>query len=380
MSTGLRAAAPLGDLRIVRYGNMEEAKAAWLDLESEASVYPFQRYAWLEAWQETLGKGRGAEPRPLLLERRSTGEAALLPLCATRRAGLRRLSWMGDGVSDYKGPLVRGSFDGETIAAAARGEARRAGCDFIELDNMPELLADRSANPVIGTGARRLHYAAHGLELPDSLDAYLKERLSSKERYNLRRAEKKLAELGALRFARAESDEERKMVTEAMIDQKRARYRATGATDNFAEEAYGRFYRVAALRPHIVVHLSALYLDQKIIATHWGVADAASGTMFFLMPTFDAAYERFSPGVIFLMRFIEHCAGLGLRRLDFTVGDEVYKDKWCSDETGLYSIVGGLSGAGLLFAGAVRLVEAAKSGPLLPLAREAKKSILRLRA
>lgn len=367
----------LDGLRITRYGSFAEARGAWASVEERAAGYPFQSYGWLELWQETLGAARGCEPRIVLVERPESGEGALLPLGVVRKAGLRGLAWLGAPVSDYLGPLLAGGFGGAAIMAAVEEEARRSGCAFIDLENMPERFADSAPSPMAGSGARRLHYAAHGLELPSDPEAYFKERLSSKERYNLRRAEKKLAELGELRFAVAESEADRVRFTEAMIEEKRARYRATGAADNFEDEAYGRFYREGARREGLGIHISALLLNEKPIAAHWGVRDERARAMYFLMPSFDAAYERYSPGVIFLTRFIQSCVDSGLRRLDFTVGDEVYKDKWCGDETGLYFLVRGRSLGGLLYAGGVDLVERAKSGPLLEVARSMKKALRR---
>jgi CelD/BcsL family acetyltransferase involved in cellulose biosynthesis len=367
----------LDGLRISRYESFADAREAWASIEEKAAGYPFQSYGWLELWQETLGMARGCEPRIVLIERPESGERVLLPLGVVRKTGLRGLVWLGAPVSDYLGPLFAGNFSGETLLAAVQEEARLSRCSFIDLENMPERLADSTPSPMVDSGARRLHYAAHGLELPSDPEAYLKEKLSSKERYNLRRAEKKLAEIGKLDFAVAETEADRLRFTEAMIGQKRARYRATGAADNFEDAAYERFYREGVRREGLGIHISALLLNDEPIAAHWGVCDEKAKTMYFLMPSFDAAYERYSPGVIFLTRFIQLCVDSGLRRLDFTVGDEIYKDKWCGDETGLYFFVRGRSLGGLLYAGGMDLVERAKSGPLLEVARTMKKALRR---
>jgi CelD/BcsL family acetyltransferase involved in cellulose biosynthesis len=370
----------LEGLKITRYGGFAEAREAWLSVEEGAAGYPFQSYAWLELWQETLGDAQGCEPRIALLERPESGDRALLPLGVIRKAGLKGLVWLGRMVSDYQGPLIAGDFSGEAILAAVRKEARSSHCSFIDLENMPERFANTAPSPMLGCGARRLHYAAHGLALPADPEVYFKERLSSKERYNLRRAEKKLSELGELSFVVAKSEADRVRFTEAMIEEKRARYRATGATDNFNDEAYGRFYREGARRAGLDVDVSALLLNGEPIAAHWGLRDEKAKAMYFLMPSFDAAYDRYSPGVIFLMRFIQRCVDSGLKRLDFTVGDEIYKDKWCSDETGLYFFVRGRSLGGLAYASLASLVEKAKSGPLFEVARSMKKKILKLKA
>lgn len=401
------------NFEIRRYAGFDDARTDWLALENESEAYPFQRFGWLKIWQDTIGDARGIVPHIALYAGRGGGANAgsfLLPLGIRRRHGLKVLEWLGDGVSDYRGPLVCGPISGDAVYEAVLREARFLGADYASLANVAERGPRGRRNALTGEGARKLHYAAHGLEIPPDLEEYFSSIMTSKERYNLRRAEKKLASMGSLRFVADARGAECSSITECMIEQKRERYRLTGAVDNFAEAAFGDFYREAAKRgapipdaaaartsgdagaegqaaavPGMLgglgggaaVRVSALYLDDKVIACHWGVADRSDRTVYFLMPTFDAEYGRWSPGVIFLERFIADCAADGFRRLDFTIGDEIYKDKWCRDETPLYSITRGFSALGLIKAGSLNALEDLKSGPLMPLARSLKRSVLK---
>jgi CelD/BcsL family acetyltransferase involved in cellulose biosynthesis len=140
--------------------------------------------------------------------------------------------------------------------------------------------------------------------------------------------------------------------------------------DNFASEGTEIFYLEAAARPELGVYVSALLLEGRSVATHWGVR--GGGTMYYLMPTFDTALERYSPGKVFLLRFLRRCVDEGLARLDFTIGDEAYKDKFCDDAMALYATVAGLSLRGKLFAARERALAALKHGPLLGLARSTR--------
>jgi len=284
-----------------------------------AAVYPFQRYAWIVVWHSTIGLSKDIRPHIVLLEDGDTGARILLPLGIRRSGGLALLEWLGEGVSDYAGPISVEGAGGSTIGrsvivAAAMQAGRNAGCDALALDRIPFRLADGTDNPFLRdsdlTGRRAgrspaprpVHYSAHGLSLPAVLEPYVAERFSAKERYNLRRAEKKLAELGTLEFRIAGTGAERIELTRAMIEQKRARYLATGAVDNFASPGTAAFYLEAAARPDLGIDVSALLLDGRPVAIHWGVR--GGGTMYYLMPTFDAGLERFSPGKVFLLRFM----------------------------------------------------------------------------
>jgi CelD/BcsL family acetyltransferase involved in cellulose biosynthesis len=331
----------------------------------------------METWQETIGTAEGWQPRLVLLEKGSS--VALFPLGEHREGGLRRLEWLGRGVTDYQAPLLRSaaSFSPGELLSALRRAAIRLGCDLVSLDRMPSRRADGSPSLFSGHGFHRLHYGAHGLELPADLETFLAGRFSAKERYNQRRSAKKLAGLGRLEFRILDDPAERADLTDTMIAHKRMRYRATGAIDNFREPAVAEFYRKAAERPELGVELSLLSLDGRPLATHWGLArrgGGEAGVLYFLMPTFEAGpLDKYSPGKLFILRTLEALRDRGFRRLDFTIGDEEYKLKWCTDETSLYSWRAGTSPLGkfqvLLEAG----LDLARASPL-------RKAISKLRA
>lgn len=346
------------------FKDFTSARESWLALETEADFYPFQSYAWLETWFGTIGAAHGWTPAILLLERADGKGRALLPLGAVRRAGFLRLSWMGEGVSDYCGALITptGSFSAAELLAAARRLAPRLGCRVIDLDRNPAYFP-AGPNPLIGKNFSLLHYKAHSTAVPDDIEAFLADRFSSKERYNLRRAAKLLAAAGRLEFTVAGNDAGRADLTETMLALKRERYRAIGASDNFADPSFAEFYRAGAARPDLGVHISALYLDGKAIALHWGLR--AGLIMYYLMPAFSAGpHERYSPGLVFLREFVVQCGRENLKRIDFTIGDENYKSKWCDRSMDLYRFREGLGIAGKIIVAAASIADALRSSPL----------------
>ena len=332
------------------FGDFPSARETWLALERSADFYPFQSYAWLETWFGTIGAAHGWTPAILSLIRADGRGRALLPLGFARKAGLRRLAWMGEGVSDYCGALVApaGSFSATELLKAVRALASSAGCGLIDLDRNPADFPS-GPNPLIGENFRLLHYKAHSTALPDDMEGFLADRFTSKERYNLRRAAKRLAAAGHLEFAAAKDEASRALLTERMIALKRERYRAIGASDNFADPSFAGFYGAAASRADLGVDISALYLDGTAIALHWGLRKGP--IMYYLMPAFSAgAYERYSPGLVFLREFVARCREDGLERLDFTIGDEDYKRKWRDRSMDLFRFREGRGPAGRLVA------------------------------
>jgi CelD/BcsL family acetyltransferase involved in cellulose biosynthesis len=280
---------------------------------------------------------------------------------------------MGWGVSDYSGPLVApdSGADGSLLLSAMRAMARLLRCSLIALERNPGILGG-GPNPLVGQGFRELHYASHYALVPADLPQFLKDRFGAKGSYNLRRSEKRLCGLGRLEFVLAEDEAQRSAITAAMVRHKRERYRAQSVRDNFEDPSFARFYEAYGARVEGGAHVSALFLDGRPIAEHWGVRDG--DRMYLLMPTFEAGeLEKYSPGSILIERLFALCMGEGIRVLDFTAGDEEYKDRWCEGRMPLFWRVEGLGAWGRARAFAIAALEASKRGILLRAGRAARR-------
>ena len=74
------------------------------------------------------------------------------------------------------------------------------------------------------------------------------------------------------------------------------------------------------------IHFAVLKLDDIVLASHWGAFDENS--FYYLMPTFNQEWNRYSPGRLLLENLIEWSIGKGLKVFDFTVGGEQYKKEY----------------------------------------------------
>ena len=111
-----------------------------------------------------------------------------------------------------------------------------------------------------------------------------------------------------------------------MIEQKTFRYLNSGVKNIFAFDEYKEFYKSISLDDNNI-HVSALYLNDKIIATHWGVA--TNKHFYLLMPTYDYDWMKYSSGRIHLKYLVEWACKNNYNIFDFTIGDESYKKEWC---------------------------------------------------
>ena len=96
--------------------------------------------------------------------------------------------------------------------------------------------------------------------------------------------------------------------------------------------------------PSGLVHVAALVLDEQALATHWGCVH--NGRFVYLMPSYDAAWGKLSPGRLLLDHLVEWSFLQGLREFDFTIGDEPYKFTSATPAMALYRRVAARSPLG----------------------------------
>jgi CelD/BcsL family acetyltransferase involved in cellulose biosynthesis len=271
----------------------------------------------------------------------------------------RCLVWLGGVVTDYHAPLLAQPYDPGAVDIRALLRVLPSALppfDVFWLEKQPETIG-AAQNPFIVEGCEPQRKDAHAALLGNDVAAYIEHHTSPRGRSRLRRSEKKLRAMGRLSFVIAAEGPQREHVTQTMIRQKSRRYIETGGPDLFADGKYREFYAAlsrAAPMDSLAVHVSALFLDDRIIATHWGLCDGAR--FYYIMPTFERGdVERYSPGTLLLLELITWCHRRGIRIFDFTIGDDAYKEAWCDRVLRLYRYVHPVTACGAAVAAGDRV-------------------------
>src|SRR5205823_6441631 len=97
-----------------------------------------------------------------------------------------------------------------------------------------------------------------------------------------------------------------------------------------SSESARRFYAEAARRmaSRGWLDLSTLELDDRPLAFCLGFV--YDRTYYYYLPAFDPDFARYGPSAALLAHLIERAYGLGLREVDFMLGDEPYKSQWAT--------------------------------------------------
>jgi CelD/BcsL family acetyltransferase involved in cellulose biosynthesis len=181
--------------------------------------------------------------------------------------------------------------------------------------------------------------------------------LSSKYRADSRRCWRRLEEHGTPRFQIAQTVDTALAMTEVMFAQKSRRLRERGAFDLFVLPEYRDYCRQATrdYQRSGMIHVSALMLDDRILATHWGAVWRNRFLLLFLSFA-DGDWARFGPGRLLLECLLEWSFANGLAWFDFTIGDESYKRIYCCTSEDLHRLVRPRSPLGWLYYAHSRLL------------------------
>ena len=331
------------------FNDFDDAKETWLALEKNSELYAFQKYYWLKYWFDDIGKHEKIRPyiTALQFDRRTI---AILPLCIKKIGLIKCLIWMGGIITDYHAPILVNSLsfqlDLNTIIALLKKTLPRF--DYIKFEKQPEIIK-KIENPFVTDKCKPNKANAYATRLGSQWDEYYNNRVSSKTRYNNRRNLKMLSELGDAKILIAESNDQRKLITQAMIRQKINRYRSTNAKNIFKSDYYKNFYLNLSINSpenNLNIHISALLFNGEIIATHWGMYD--NERFYYLMPTYESNdLSKYSPGKMLQLELMQWCIAHGLSIYDFTVGGENYKHDWCDSELKLYNYTDAVTMLGL---------------------------------
>lgn len=112
---------------------------------------------------------------------------------------------------------------------------------------------------------------------------------------------------------------------EALIGWKREHLRRQGCVDTFRLRWVAPLLRRVATKQtaHFAGVLSALYAGETLVAVHLGVRSGPELCSW--VPAYDAAFAKYSPGVILHLELAKAAAGEGIRRIDLGRGENPMK-------------------------------------------------------
>jgi CelD/BcsL family acetyltransferase involved in cellulose biosynthesis len=309
----------------------------------------FQSFNWLWHWANHYLDGRNA--LSVVIGRRGGRLAMAWPLVATRVAGVRRLSWMGEPVSQYGDALVEPTPDAPDLLRQAWALVRSLDAYLVYL---PRTRSDAAIAPLldavdaISTGSAQAPY----LDLASAGDfATYQQRYPAKTRSSRRRHLRRLNDMGAVSFEQhMGGPAARDLVSQALALKSgwlASRGRLAPALQDprftrfFADVALGRTHPTGA-------RISAVRCNGQPVAVE--ISLACKGHLFGHVIAHDGAFQKQGVGVIVAHYAIRTAHEQGCSIYDLLPPADGYKLDWADAAIAVDDYAVALSRAGEMHA------------------------------
>jgi CelD/BcsL family acetyltransferase involved in cellulose biosynthesis len=318
-------------------------KQEWNELlQSSDSDGLFLTWEWLHTWWKHLAGDR----QLFIVAVRCEGVLIALAPCCLSSASLAHwhllpvLEFLGSGFvgSDYLDVIVRrGHEEAARQALASCLAGQRLVLNWTQLKRGGCLAAGVAAGLVEnGWGVvETLTNICPFIPLAGlSWESYLAT-LGAEHRYNFHRKWKRLNRDYSVSFEQVRAQAQCRESIDLLIAQHNLRWRDRGGSDAFHTSALVEFHRefsqIALERGWL--RLYVLRLDGKPAACLYGFLYRQM--FYFYQSGLDAAYDKYSAGLVTMGLAIKSAIGEGAEEYDLLHGNEAYKSHWSCDSRGL---------------------------------------------
>lgn len=302
---------------------------------SNARCHIYQCADLIELYCEAVVPARLGEPHFVAVMNRDDEPLVLFPFTIERYLNVKVLRFIDGGLSDINAPVLfepTRNWSSRDMLFVWDNLRSILGFDIAMFEKIPSHVGDLH-NPLASLKTSDDIYSTHALEVVNWDSSSPKRPHGRTTNRHFRR----LSERGKISVELARSEEQYEIILEAMMRQKTRRYLETRGIDGLARPGYRPFLQKAGkyMSPLGPVCLFALKVDDTIIATLFGLR--FNSRLYYFMPTFESGeWAAYSPSRILIDRVVEWCNANGVNLLDFGVGDEDYKLRYCNISTDLY--------------------------------------------
>jgi CelD/BcsL family acetyltransferase involved in cellulose biosynthesis len=322
----------------------EALRDPWQRLWASSGAFIFQSHHWISGWLAGVHDRKEVRLQ-VVLAWDGDRLVAALPCAVHRRRGLRVLNFAAQLFSDYCDCLVDPAHDRSILLPLLwDGLTQFGGFDLI---NLQQIRSDAACRPFLDAlvrdnGVLQISGQERCMRIenhwPDGT-AFFRS-LTKKGRNNHTRGKRILIELGGdVSFRIIEPGQPADAVITEMLRQKDVWLR-----ENDPNSA---LLSIDAALLRTVIHNVWMSGLSKIFLLECGGKIAAAsinfvyaGRMEAYLTSYDAAFERASPGTILIVEYLQWSFDRGLSSVDFLRGEEAFKFRMANAETLLSSFTG----------------------------------------
>lgn len=304
----------------------ESLRVEWSALyERSPSATPFQSPEWLLPWWKCLGRG-ALWVHTLWATGRLVG---LAPLFIHRTGdGLRRLSLIGSGISDYLDFLLEPEFALSGVKLILEHlVSNRSSWDYCSFEALPAASALLVPQDISGVWFKKVVTdVCPVLKLPQRIEGLIAG-IPPGHRRSIIRAQKAFEENRDFNIQSA-SKENLPDHLHAFFRLHRTRWKGRNLPGMLAEQRLQDFHCEVSggMLKRGWLRLYGLHYGEEIIAALYSFA--GKNRIYSYLSGFDPAFSKLSPGTVMICYAIHEAVKEGMQEFDFLRGEETYKYHW----------------------------------------------------
>jgi len=316
----------------------------WRSLEIDGACTAFQQLAWAGLIRDYILPSAAADFFVIEVTDALTKRTVmLLPLVRLQRRTHSIITGLDFGVSDYTAPLLAQgvllSRDEAQAVWAAVNEVLPES-DLIRLGCIPPEVFG-SVNPLVSIATcRRMEMQAFGVGLDGDPETLLQRLCRQSTFRDFAKFRRRLERRGKISLVSPSTRDEVDSVFNALVDQRRHRFREIRRFDLLANDNFVAFYRAAAHQGLAggPARIFGLTVDGQCVATAYGVVHRDAFHL--LIQTMDGGdqWRNCSPGLQVTADVMKWSLLQGLKYFDFTIGMLPYKLEFGAAPSALFEI------------------------------------------
>ena len=283
----------------------------WEELQKNSNINFFQKNRWQKYWSEKCGNN---VENVITLFYKNNELISILPLNIKEERFIKILNWNGFPFSDYNQPIIKNNqkLNSEDFKLIISKIYLNYKFDNIHLLNC--INSDFLKNKFISNNFSKLNF------FKDESDTNIIKNLNKKINYEENRLKKNFKfELFI------DIKKNKKEIINFFIFEKNKQLVRTRAWNYLKFENYKNYLYDLIKLDEKNLCFSCLKINNKIISSHIGYK--FNDNYYYIFPVYDLDYKKYSPGNILLYKLIENYRSKKFNSFDFTIGNELYKNK-----------------------------------------------------
>ena len=341
-------------LELVVHSTLGDARDIWLAFEKTALGFAYQQFVWAKHWHDVVGEPEGYQLHIIQVRNNAGDTLMLVPLCSHKNKFNTGLYFIGEGMSDYLGPLIHEDF-ADSLTKEIFTQLWQeilakvpVKIDYVWLDRQPVKIISKE-NPFANLPGFDFDSQCHALNYPDAQDWGKSARLvrSNKTAKKIERRIRSLAKEGELELIEVTEPTKRVQHMKDLIALKIDNLNAANLLHRFDKPDIEEFYTklVADENAHDNLCQFEMRSNGKLVASVFGMAHHQ--TFYYQICAYNRQeFGHYSPGLLLMYQLFDWSFTRGFKRFDMTIGDEAYKLDWTNQTLPLKTIAYGLTPAG----------------------------------